>query len=97
MAPLLDCCSKVKIYEIKDGRIGEIGVLDMRNKSFSERLKTLWEVHPDVLVCNGISFFYRACMLIQAIHVISNVIGEEEMVLAEIMGKTNENIDSKRI
>ncbi len=86
VAPLMDCCSMLKIFELKKDRITEVGVLDMREKNMAERIKMVREMHPEILICNGISFFYRACLLINAIHVIPNVMGEEESVLNEIFG-----------
>ena len=79
----MDCCSKLKVFKFEKGRVQEVEVIDMTAMSLAERLKVLHNLHLDVVICNGISLFYRACLLINAIKVISNVIGEEQAVLAQ--------------
>ncbi len=82
VAPLMDCCSKLKVFKFEKGRVQEVEVVDMTSMGIAERLKVLRNLQLDVVICNGISLFYRACLLINAVKVISNVIGEEQAVLA---------------
>lgn len=85
----MDCCSKLKVFEFKNNRFKEISVINMASMGLAERIKVLRELHLDLVICNGISFFYRACLLINSIKVIPNVFGEEQAVLARYFRNQN--------
>jgi|GEM_PF-2532183 hypothetical protein len=89
IAPVLDCCSKLEIIELENDRYRKVGIVDMKSMSFAQRLKTFREWKIDLVICNGISFFYRACLLINAIKVINNVSGETQKILLQCLNFNN--------
>ncbi|RLD17164.1 hypothetical protein DRI50_00125 [candidate division KSB1 bacterium] len=89
VAPLMDCCSKLKVFELKEGRLKEINTVDMATLNLAERIKVLRQLNLDLVICNGISFFYRACLLVNTVKVISDVYGEEQLVLAKYLHEQN--------
>ncbi len=89
IAPVLDCCSKLEIIDLENGRYKRAGIVEMKSMSFAQRLKTFREWKIDLVICNGISFFYRAYLLINAIKVINNVSGETQKVLLQCLNFNN--------
>ena len=85
VAPLLDCCSKLKVFELDKNRLEVTGIVDMQEMNLAERLKTFRRLELDVVICNGVSFFYRACLWINAIKVIPNIFGEEAFIIARYL------------
>ncbi len=97
VAPLLDCCSKLKVFELDNKRVKVADVIDMQEMNISERLKTFRRLELDVVICNGISFFYRACLWINAIKVMPNIIGEETFIIARYLRSDHDLMRKNKI
>ncbi|NOX88132.1 MAG: hypothetical protein GXO77_03835 [Calditrichaeota bacterium] len=91
VAPVFDTCSKIKLYDIEKGKIIGIETINLRNMSVGQRLRAIYGQNVEVLVCNGVSLFYRACLQTHYIRVFPNIYGKEEQVLKSIILKPGKN------
>lgn len=95
IAPVLDWCSYLKIYHW-DGEIIKEERINIRGMSLAQRLKIIRTKNVKVVICNGVSFFYRACLLINSIKVVQNVYGDEKIIQHQFRDLIAQNRDKKK-
>ncbi len=81
VAPVLDWSSALKIYNLEGEKITGEELIDISGMSLAQRLKIIHSQKVKMVICNGVSFFCKACLLINSVEVVSNISGNEQLVL----------------
>ncbi len=80
-----DCADTILLVKVKDGEIKQRETIHLSSDNPLERMIKVIQLHPDVMICGGLSDIYTHILNDRNIEVVQWVFGEVDDILSQYL------------